>query len=172
MKNPKCTKVWFVSALTFLACAPTLATAAIHVELGVANSALYVISNDAKCPDEGIDCIQTTKGDEPDIFFDLAKACKDGGPQYRLSQFRIAMAEKQWPNPDYPLPAYAADDFNADPNTGIVDLTAGNNQLKDDRIKLKDSNSDVYTVYYEVQAVPCAGGDSIVLDPAIRNTGK
>ena len=172
MRNPINKKVAFVSIFTFTAFVPALAVAAIHVELGVANMALYVIDNDARCPDAEIDCIQTTRGDEPDIFFDLDKACKPDGPQYKLSQFRIAMAEKQWPNPDFPLPGYAARDFNADPNTGVVDLSAGNNQLKDDRIKLKDSNSDVYTVYYEVQAVPCAGGDPIVLDPAVRNTGK
>lgn len=172
MRNPIRTSAWLVTITTLAVCFPVLAQAAIHIELAVADRALYVSSNDARCPGGRIDCIEPMKGDEPDLFFDLDKACKSGGPQYKLNQFRIGMKEKQWPTAENPLPDYVAKDFLADPNTGIVDLTAGQNQLKDDRIKLKDSNSSAYTVYYEVQALPCSGGDAIVLDPAVRNTGK
>jgi hypothetical protein len=172
MRNPIRTKAWLITITILAVCFPALAQAAIHIELGVAQGALYVISNDGRCPDGRIDCIQPKRGDEPDLFFDLDKACKNDGPQFKLTQFRIGMKEKQWPTAENPLPDYVAKDFHADPNTGIVDLAAGQNQLKDDRIKLKDSNSSAYTVYYEVQALPCSGGNAIVLDPAVRNTGK
>jgi len=172
MRIHRSTKYWLVSIITLTACFPALALAAIHVDLGVSGDALFVASNDSRCEDARIDCIAVKKGDEPDLFFDLDKACKSGGPSYKLSQIRIAMASKRWPSPDNPLPANVAADFSADPNTGIIDLSAGNNQLKDDRIKLKDKNSGAYTVYYEIQATSCEGSGAIVLDPAIRNTGK
>ena len=151
---------------------PAATMAAIHIELDVADGALYVSSNSGRCPDGRIDCIAVQKGDEPHLFFDLAKACKRDGPPYKLNRFRIAMKDKHWPTADNPLPANVASDFNADPSTGVVDLTAGENQLKDDRIKLKDRNNSAYTVYYEIQATGCDGSGEIVLDPAIRNTGK
>lgn len=159
-----------------VACFPALALAAIHVDLAVdtttAPPGLQVIANDAQCPGGALDCIQVSKGDSPNLYFDLAKACQSGGPAYKLAQFRIAMAEKQWPTGSNPLPADAADDFNADPDSGFINLTGGSNELKDDRIKFKDKNSSAYTVFYEITAQECSGDGEIKLDPSIINTGK
>ena len=57
---------------------------------------------------------------------------------------------------------------------GYVDLEAGNNQLSDKTIKLKDHNSTAYTVYYEVTASHCTDttAPDIRLDPRIRNGGN
>lgn len=159
-----------------VSCFPALALAAIHVDLAVdsttAPPSLHVIGNDSQCPGGALDCIQVSKGDSPNLYFDLDKACESGGPAYKLEQFRIAMAEKQWPSSSNPLPADAADDFNADPNSGLVNLAAGSNRLKDARIKFKDKNSSAYTVFYEITARECNGEGEIKLDPSITNTGK
>ncbi len=165
-----------VAVAAVVACFPALALAAIHVDLAVdtatAPPSLQVTGNDAKCSGGALDCIQVSKGDSPNLYFDLAKACASGGPAYKLAQFRIAMAEKQWPTSTNPLPADAAEDFNADPNSGFINLTGGSNQLQDARIKFKDKNSSAYTVFYEITAKECNGEGEIKLDPSITNTGK
>ena len=155
---------------------PNLALAAVHVELAVDNTSsparLYVILNDSQCPGGPADCIEVKKGDSPNLYFDLDDSCKASGPEYQLHQFRIAMQPKAWPSPENPLPAYAAQDFNADPNSGYVDFNAGRNSLKPERMKLKDSNSQAYEVHYEITAIGCNGEEPIRLDPSVRNTGK
>lgn len=155
---------------------PALALAAVHVDLavdtGTTPPSLQVTGNDAQCPAGPLDCIRVSKGDSPNLYFDLAKACQSGGPAYKLAQFRIAMAEKQWPSSSNPLPSDAADDFNADPYSGVVDLASSSNGLSDARIKFKDKNSSAYTVFYEITAKECNGEGEIKLDPSITNTGK
>ena len=135
---------WLAVAAMAITCFPVAALAAIQVKLAVNDdSSLYVSSNPDQCAGGPVDCIDVVKGSSPNIFFDLDKACKNGGPAYRLTQFRIAMASKQWPSPNKPLPQNVASDFYADPNTGVIDLTGGDggrNSLKDDRIKFKDQN--------------------------------
>lgn len=158
---------------------PAAAYAAIHVKLAVNFDSnppsLIVVSNDSRCTDGPEDCIEVSRGSSPNIFFDLDKACGEGGPNYELQQIRIAMAEKYWPSGDNPLPQYVADDFYADPYNGVIDLVGGDdgkNSLKGDRIKLKDNNSSAYTVFYEITARQCDGDGFITLDPAVNNNGK
>ncbi len=155
---------------------PAAAQAAIHVDLAVdettSPASLKVTGNNAQCADGPVDCIDVSKGSSPNLYFDLDRACSSFGPNYRLSQFRIAMTEKGWPTAENPLPDYVAADFNADATTGVVDLGAGSNQLRDYRIKLKDENSKAYDVFYEITATACDGSGTIVLDPTVRNTGK
>jgi hypothetical protein len=163
------------AALVAVSCFPGMAMAA-HVELAVDSTTapprLYVILNDSKCPGGADDCIEVARGSSHNLFFDLDNSCKASGPEYKLQQFRIAMSSKNWPTSGNPLPAHVVDDFDADPNTGYVNLAGGDNQLKDERIKLRDMNSSAYEVFYEITAVSCTGNGEIKLDPTIRNTGK
>jgi hypothetical protein len=169
-------KTWVAAAAVVAASFPAMALAAIHVKLAVDASSsparLYVTSNDAQCPGGPSDCIQVPKGGSDNLFFDLDNACHADGPDYKLQQFRIAEAPKQWPSPGNPLPAHMAADFGADANSGVIDLSAGTNQLKDDRIKFKDDNSTAYEVFYEIVAVGCSGAGEARLDPSIKNTGR
>lgn len=169
-------ETWMATAITLAAFFPVVALAAVQVKLAVDESSvparLYVTSNDAQCPGGPSDCIEVPRGSSDNLFFDLDNACKAGGPAYKLQQFRIAMAQKQWPSGSNPLPDYVASDFGADAYSGIINLYDGNNQLKDDRIKFKDNNEKPYTVFYEILAVACNGGGEARLDPSIRNTGK
>ena len=152
----------------------TLAMAAVQVDLKVSGSDLVVTRNSAQCADEPITCIDVEHGSNPHLFFNLKGACGNSGSDYRLKAFRIGMQNKVWPTSSTPLPAHIAKDFNADPHTGYVDLEAGNNQLSDKTIKLKDHNSTAYTVYYEVTASHCTDttAPDIRLDPRIRNGGN
>lgn len=165
-----------IAAFISVSCFSGMAMAAVHVELAVdgttAPPSLYVISNDSKCPGGAEDCIEVARGSSPNLFFDLDDSCKASGPEYRLAKFRIAMSPKDWPTSGNPLPAHVAEDFDADPNTGFVNLASSDNQLKDERIKFKDKNSSAYEVSYEVTAVSCTGNGEIKLDPTIRNGGK
>ena len=152
----------------------SLAVAAIQVDLEVNESKLVVTGNNAQCSDGPIDCIEVKFGTNPHLFFNLKGACMDKGPDYRLTAFRIGTQNKVWPTSENPLPAHIASDFNASPNSGYVNLTAGDNQLSKDKIKLKDHNRSAYTVYYEVTASHCtntSAGD-IYLDPSIKNGGN
>lgn len=155
---------------------PAAANAAIHIKLAVdSDTRLVVTENDSPCANGPIDCIEVAKGTSPNLFFDLENACKSNGPQYRLARIRIAMAEKDWPGRSNPLPHHVADDFYADRYNGVIDLIYGNggsNDLKNDRIKLKDKNDTAYTVYYEIAAQQCNGSGVILLDPSVRNGGK
>jgi len=178
MKTNKNSTPWIAVAALAVACFPLAASAAVQVKLAVNDdTSLYVTSNDSQCAGGPIDCIDVAKGSSPNLFFDLDNACKSGGPAYRLTQIRIAMASKDWPTSTNPLPQYVVDDFYADPNTGVIDLVGGdggNNSLKDDRIKLKDNNqhTNPYTVFYEITAQQCNGTGEIFLDPSVKNGGK
>lgn len=151
----------------------TLAMAAVQVELAVKGSKLVVTENNAQCADGPIDCIDVKKGTKPHLFFNLNGACGNNGPAYKLAAFRIGLQNKVWPTPSTPLPENIAQDFNANPETGYVDLGVDNNQLRDNKIKLKDHNSTAYSVYYEVTAAHCTDmtAPDIQLDPEIKNRG-
>jgi len=176
MKTSKNGIHWIAAAALTALCFPLAAMAAIHVKLAVDNdTSLYVTQNDSQCANEPADCVEVAKGSSPNIFFELDNACQQGGPQYGLQQIRIAMASKDWPTSENPLPGYVADDFDADPTTGVINLIPGNaseNSQSDDRIKFKDKNSKAYTVFYEITAQQCAGTSTIVLDPSVKNGGK
>jgi len=150
------------------------AMAAVQVDLQVDGSRLVVAANNAQCAGESIDCIDVKHGTNPHLFFNLSGACGNNGPVYRLAAFRIGMQSKVWPTPSTPLPTHIASDFNANPQTGYVNLTVDNNQLSNNKIKLKDHNRSTYTVFYDVTAAHCTdmtAGD-IHLDPKIKNGGN
>jgi hypothetical protein len=174
MTRNKWTRNCEVLLLAATVCFSPAARAATHVELDTSPqgnpTALEVVENDSQCAGEPIDCIEVPKGSWHNLFFDLDKACQPGGPKYKLSAFRLANADKEWPTAAKPLEAKILKDFNADPNTGYIIWNA-DNDLKDSRIKLKDNNSDAYEVFYEVTATECNGTGEIKLDPAIRNGG-
>jgi hypothetical protein len=159
----------FLAAIGF----STLAMAAVQVGLQVSGSKLVVISDNAQCAGGPIDCIDVQKGTKPNLFFNLNGACGNSGPAYKLTAFRIGLQNKVWPTPSTALPTDVADDFGANPHTGYVNLSEGNNQLSDNKIKLKDKNGSEYTVYYEVTAAHCTDmtAPDIHLDPQIKNRG-
>ena len=133
---------------------------------------IKVVSNTAQCAGGPIDCIEVAKRTQPFIYFNLPKACKADGPAYRLAKFRIAEQRKAWPTSANPMNHTIAKDFCADRNTGYVHFSYCDNDLKDDKMKLKDHNLAEGTVWYEIQAAPCDGsGGEIRLDPQIRNKG-
>lgn len=151
---------------------------AVQVDLKVNNSVsppvLEVISNTSPCAGDpsNSDCIEVKKGSQPHMYFNLKKACKADGPNYKLMKFRITENNKDWPSFQKPMDSHVAKDFCADRNTGYVELRNCNNQRKDGTLKLKNFNSKPVTVYYEITAQPCSGsGDSIYLDPKIKNGG-
>lgn len=157
----------------------TLAIAAVEVELELDDladpTALVITANDSPCDGMILNCIQVEAKDSPHLFFYLKNACKDGGPQYKLETFKITQVDKTWPTVENPLNLLVANDFYANPKTGIVDLEAGKNKLKDEKIKLKNFNSREYTVFYEIAASPCDEASTdpdIYLDPEIRNKGN
>jgi hypothetical protein len=149
--------------------------AATHVELKASPEInpthLEVVANDSQCAGGPIDCIEVPRGSGHNMFFDLDKACKAGGPNYKLSAFRLANANKEWPTADKPLRDEIVKDFNADPTTGYIKWDSNDNTLSDERIKLKNKNIKAYSVYYEVTATKCDGTGEIKLDPVIRNGG-
>jgi hypothetical protein len=153
-----------------------VAVAAIQVELVVDTSTapptLQVVSNSSQCKGGPLDCIEVAKFTKPNIRFLLEDACEPDGPEYKLQQIRIGMVDKVWPTAANPLWDAVASDFNADADTGVIDLTAGKNKLGDDRIKFKNKNSADYMVFYEITAQECTGAGTITLDPRIRNYGK
>jgi hypothetical protein len=162
---------------------PITAWSAIHVELKVNNAgdALEIEGNDQPCPgasgSSDLTCIEVKKGQSPNIIFHLDDACDAdvaGHPEYMLhaDSIRITMIEKVWPTGADKLPVLVADDFEADRNSGVIDLGAAGNSFASDRIKFKNKNSHAYSVYYEINAQKCADpSQSIVLDPIIRNPG-
>ena len=159
-------------------CFSTLVMAAVEVELKLddpANpKALVIESNDSKCNGTILDCIEVAVNDSPHLFFYLKNACKASGPQYKLMTFKITQVDKAWPTVGNPLNLWVANDFYADPKTGIVDLSAGKNKLRDAKIKLKNFNTREYTIYYEISAKHCTDNTKadIYLDPEIRNKGN
>jgi hypothetical protein len=159
----------------FLASNPALA---VQVDLQVNNSvsppALEVTNNTSPCAGQpgNSNCIEVRKGSQPHMYFNLKKACKAGGPSYKLTKFRITEKDKDWPSSQNPMNRDVAKDFCADRSTGYVELRNCQNQRKDDTLKLKNFNQKPATVYYEIAAEPCSGsGSSIYLDPQIRNKG-
>jgi len=164
--------VFFAAAVVSL---PTIALAATHIELEAspqgAPTTLVVIDNDSQCPGEDKTCIDVSHGSSANMFFDLDQACKQGGPNYKLSAFRLAEANKSWPTPAKPLKQEIADDFNVDPTTRYMKWDGNDNTVSDGRIKLKNKNIKAYSVYYEVTATACTGAGEIKLDPVIRNGG-
>lgn len=152
---------------------------AIQVDLAVDTDvnppALKVISNSNPC-DSGpgnSDCIEVAKGSQPHMYFNLKNACKANGPDYKLTKFRIAEKNKDWPSLQNPMNQEVAKDFCADQNSGYVELRNCRNQRKDDKLKLKNFNMKAVDVFYEITAEPCSGsGDAIYLDPIIRNKGN
>jgi hypothetical protein len=159
----------------------TSVIAAVNVDLELDDpttpTALVITANNSKC--DGpigpiLDCIKVAVGTKPHLFFKLKNACKKGGPQYKLSSFKVTQINKVWPTVLNPLNSWVANDFYADPKTGLVDFSAGYNKLKADgsMMKLKNFNSHEYTVFYEISAKHCdATEPDIFLDPEVRNKG-
>jgi len=161
-----------IPVIAAVVCFPVVVMADAYIDLNASSpSTLQVSSNSSPCPGEGLACINVPGGSSHHLFFDLKNACKQNGPQYKLSAFRLAMKDKDWPTASNPLPANVAGDFGADPNTGYVNWDAGNNSLSDDKIKLKDKNVGAYSVFYEITATGCNGAGEIKLDPVIKNGG-
>lgn len=133
-------------------------------------------SNTSKCPGGPDDCIEVGKGKTPYIIFKLLNACDGnaGDPEYKLVNFRITLIEKLWPTPVNPLNSMAATDFNANPDTGEIGFSHGNNVKTKKKMKFKNHNSHRYSVFYEIMAEHCdasSDADDIHLDPEIRNKG-
>jgi len=148
--------------------------AAVNVDLEIQSvngaNVLVVTRNNSQCADGPIDCIEVKAGTKPHLFFSLQGAC--AGTDYKLTKFRIAERNKQWPTPGTPLSAQVASDFCADANSGDIDFMTCDNDLRDAMMKLKDFNSAPGTVYYEVTAEHCMNpNDKIYLDPRIENKG-
>jgi hypothetical protein len=148
--------------------------AAVNVDLEVQNqngtNVLVVTKNNSQCADGPIDCIEIKPGSQPHLFFSMQGACT--GTDYRLTKFRIAERNKQWPTPGNPLNAQTASDFCADPGTGYVNFMTCDNDLRDGMMKLKDFNRTPTTVYYEITAENCMdANEEIYLDPRIENKG-
>lgn len=150
------------------------AAAAVNIELEVDNSVnpptLVVTKNNAQCTGGPIACIEVKPGTNPHMFFTLKKACS--GVDYKLSKFRIAEKNKQWPTSTNPLPLDISKDFCADRNTGYVDFRYCSNSLSDKKMKLKNFNSKPADVFYEVTAMHCTNDEEIYLDPQIKNGGR
>ncbi len=145
---------------------------------------LEIADSDVKCHGDK-HCIKTEKGKELDVDFKLKGACRDGGPAYRLSGMQFSMIQRQ-PKSDgssdmvkafgrYDIPSIVVSDFDTEVN-GIVKW-GGQNDLKDDKIKIKDKNDGEYVVFFQIEASKCpdsgvAGPDVIYLDPRVKNTGN
>jgi hypothetical protein len=160
--------------LALALCLTTLVLGAVNVDLEVQNnngsSVLVVTKNNAQCEGGPIDCIEVSEGSQPHLFFSLKGACHS--TDYRLTKFRIAERDKQWPTPENPLSAQIAGDFCADANTGYINFVSCDNDVRDAMMKLKNYNRAAATVYYEVTAAGCTNpDDEIYLDPEIRNKG-
>ena len=164
-------KIAFHGAVFFLAlCSTSLALGAVNVDLEVQDGALVVTKNNAQCPGGPIDCIEVKPGTHPHLFFTLKGAC--GSTNYKLTKFRIAEADKQWPSSGNRLNEQIADDFCAVADSGYVHFEICDNDLKNDKMKIKDHNSSVTSVYYEVTAANCSNPEQeIYLDPRIKNGG-
>lgn len=179
-----------VSQVLLLAAALLFSTSLIagFVDLVITGSGdatkLEIDANDMKCGSD-TDCIKTQKGHALDIDFRLKNACKDGGPPYRLSGMQLSLIKRQPQSAGsstmvkafgrYVMPAVVAGDFDTEAN-GTVKWTGGND-LKDDKIKIKNKNDGEYVVFYMIEASKCPGSvtpgpDIIYLDPRIENTGK
>jgi hypothetical protein len=167
----KWTKSALPGALSILALGfSTQALAAVNVDLEVQNGTLVVTANNAQCAGGPLDCIEIKSGTQPHLFFSLKGACSSSN--YKLTKFRIAERDKQWPSLGNPLSGPIAGDFCSDANTGYVDFVSCNNDLRDGMMKLKDHNRSPSTVYYEITAANCSNpNDEIYLDPQIKNGG-
>jgi len=175
--------VLFIALLTALFFSTLLIAASpIVVKLKVVTtggvSALAVEENKNYCKGGKTtsSCIKVTAKTAPFMNFKLENACKGTGyPEYELTGMRISQIAKVWPTADNPLNAVVAKDFKADPDTGEIDFHYGKNKKSSQKLKFKNHNSAVYTVFYEISAAPCddASNDpDIHLDPEIRNKGK
>jgi hypothetical protein len=173
MKTNHKTK-WRATLLILAAGASANAFSAVNIELEVQNqggsTVLVVTKNNARCPGGPIDCIEVAAGSQPHLFFTLKGGCDSTG--YGLTAFRVAQAEKQWPTPQRPLKLEIAEDFCADEESGYVDFMACQNELRADKMKLKDFNRLEGSVFYEVTAAHCTDpAKEIFLDPQIKNKG-
>ncbi len=163
------------AALLILAAGTSVnAWSAVNVELEVQNqggsTVLVVTKNNAQCQGGPIDCIEVAAGTQPHLYFTLKGGCASSG--YGLTAFRITQTDKQWPTPQRPLKLEIAEDFCAGEESGYVDFMACQNELRPDKMKLKDFNRFVENVYYEVTAANCTDpSDEIFLDPQIKNKG-
>lgn len=150
-------------------CSTTLALGAVNIELEVQGSQLVVTKNNAQCAGGDIGCIEIQPGTQPHMFFTLKGGCSSG---YKLSNFRISEGYKQPPSSNNPLNANIAGDFCADASSGFVNFSSCDNDLNDSKMKIKNYNRSVVTVYYDVEVANCGNGsDVITLDPQIRNGG-
>ena len=128
---------------------------------------------------------KTKKGKKQDLDFRLKNACKDDGPEYRLSGMQFSMIQRE---PDgsgnmvkafgkYVVPEVVAQDFDTDARGNVFwkDSTFARrpNQLADDKIKLKNKNQGEYVVFFQIEATHCTDPSVVIyLDPRIKNTGK
>jgi len=178
-----------VTATCLVLCGPAAAVASNgYIDLvvtGMGNATkLEIESNDVKCGNDK-NCIQTVKGQELDLDFKLKAACKEGGPDYRLSEMMFSMIQSQPESPgsdrrvnafgSYVMPAIVTSDFGTDASGNV--LWTDQNKLEDDKIKLKNLNEGEYVVFYQIKASKCKGSmaegpEHIFLDPQVKNTGK
>jgi len=164
------------SALFLMAiCTSATVLAAVNVDLEVQNqngvNVLVVTRNNSQCAGGPIDCIEIKPGSQPHLFFSMQGACS--GSDYRLTKFRIAERNKEWPTPGNKLNSQIASDFCADPDSGYVNFMTCENDLRDGMMKLKDFNRTPTTVYYEITAANCMNAnEEIYLDPRIENKGN
>ena len=126
-------------------------------------------------------CIKTSKGSELDVDFKLEQACKQNGPQYKLTGMQFSMIETEpdgsggtiKPFGKYPLPTIVTSDFNLNGDGEVLWDGANNNKLSDDKIKLKNRNEAKYVIFFMIEATHCTNSaDVIYLDPRMENTGS
>jgi len=141
---------------------------------------LEIEDSDVKCGSDK-NCIKTSKGSELDLDFKLEQACKEDGPQYKLTGMQFSMIQREpdggggmtKPFGKCSLPAIVTADFELDAQGNVIWDGALNNKLKDDKIKLKDKNDGEYVVFFQIEATHCTNPDDVIyLDPRIENTGK
>jgi hypothetical protein len=145
---------------------------------------LEIEGNDVMCGTD-ISCIKTIQGEQQDLDFRLKKACKNDGPEYRLSGMQLSMIQRE---PDgsgnmvkafgkHAVPADVATDFDTGTKGNVLwkDSTHPSrpNKLGDDLIKLKNRNQAAYVVFFQIEATHCTDPSVVIyLDPRIENTGK
>lgn len=146
---------------------------------GDANASLEAVNantefgcNPKKNPRKG--CVVVPKGYAADMLFRLQgnPKCSDGNEWaltgvdlagYKAGEDSAAKpAKDDWGKP---IAAVAAKDFDADKNTGEVNIAV----LNKSTIRMHDRSSEVYTIWYRVKA--SCNGRHIYLDPEVKNKG-
>lgn len=166
-----------------LSLAFSASASAAFIDLEVSTSGgetkLEIVANEVACGNDKT-CIRTNRGQQQDLDFRLKQACKEGGPEYRLSAMQFSMIQRE-PASDgsgrmvkafgaYNVPAVVTSDFGTDAKGNV--LWAGPNRLSDDMIKLKNRNSAEYVVFFEIEATRCDDPSEVIyLDPRVENTG-